>query len=110
MCELWIHFGNDKTNNKTIKNFGPIYYSLILLDPPGQDRDGDFHWYRLDSDGKWSHKTGEAAVTRVDNAHNEITDPRSAAMGGYHFVSFMKSNRFTVQIEDGYVCDHWPQP
>ncbi len=28
----------------------------------------DYHWYRQDDDGYWSHKTGIAAITNVDQA------------------------------------------
>jgi hypothetical protein len=35
----------------------------------------NFHWIRLDSNGKWSHKPGATPVTNKDNEDNLITDP-----------------------------------
>ena len=35
----------------------------------------DFHWYRQDDDGKWSHKPGNGKVIRLDGNNNEILDP-----------------------------------
>ncbi len=43
----------------------------------------DFHWYRMESDGTWSHKPGRAAATRLDNSGNLITDPWTADRGNY---------------------------
>ena len=58
----------------------------------------DFHWYRLDNNGQWSHKPGETSVTDTDNIGNVITDPRVAPMGFYQFVTFMTADRNTVTI------------
>jgi hypothetical protein len=50
----------------------------------------DHHWYRKGRNGYWSHKPGAAAVTNVDNRGELITDPRTAARGGYtQFCTFM---------------------
>jgi hypothetical protein len=43
----------------------------------------DYHWYRLDSTGTWSHKQGSAPATDRDSAGNVITDPTTAARGRY---------------------------
>ena len=77
------------------------FYPLLQGSP---NRLGDFHWYRLDNNGKWSHKPGQARPTRKDNANNFINDPREAAMGHYRFVTFMISNRKTVNIQTNDVC------
>lgn len=58
----------------------------------------DFHWYRRDNDGKWSHKPGPTSVTRTDESGNLITDPKTCDMNGYRFVCFMTSDRNTVNI------------
>ncbi|XP_078384232.1 uncharacterized protein LOC144666727 [Oculina patagonica] len=58
----------------------------------------DFHWYRLDADGTWSHKPGQTAITKFDNAGNMINDPRNAAMAGYQFAGFFACNRNFVHI------------
>jgi hypothetical protein len=61
----------------------------ISLDPGLKD----YHWYRLDNNGLWSHKPGSTPATTVDGKGNEITDPRNAANSGipYKFVAFMYS-------------------
>jgi hypothetical protein len=38
----------------------------------------DYHWYRQDSDGTWSHKPGQTEATNKDASGNTITDPRTA--------------------------------
>ena len=53
------------------------------------DEGTDFHWYRKDSDGNWSHKPGSTAATNLDNSGDEISDPRDADTGDYTFVCFM---------------------
>lgn len=43
-----------------------------------EDRCGyDYHWYRQNSDGSWSHKTGSAKVTNKDYSDKIIMDPRT---------------------------------
>ena len=39
----------------------------------------DYHWYRQDSDGLWSHKRGTTQVTRMDANYRYIIDPETAA-------------------------------
>lgn len=60
----------------------------------------DYHWYRLDSNGQWSHKAGQTPATNLDGRGNTISDPRRAANGliPYEFVCFMKINRNTLRI------------
>jgi hypothetical protein len=41
----------------------------------------DYHWYREDADGTWSHKPGSKPATNLDAAGNVITDPLSCARG-----------------------------
>ncbi|OLS16606.1 MAG: hypothetical protein HeimC3_53520 [Candidatus Heimdallarchaeota archaeon LC_3] len=43
----------------------------------------DYHWYRQDFDGKWSHKPGGTPATNLDNSKNIILDPRQADRGNY---------------------------
>lgn len=45
--------------------------------------DWDYHWYRKDRDGKWSHKPGGTRATNLDQSGNIITDPRTADRGRY---------------------------
>jgi len=55
---------------------------------------GDYHWWRLNGDGSWSHKRGEsrAKTTYKDNLglQQPLTDPRQAAQrDGYSLCGFM---------------------
>jgi hypothetical protein len=54
-------------------------HQIALVIWPGVD----FHWYRKDRDGRWSHKPGGSEARNVDNSGNLITDPRTADRGGY---------------------------
>ncbi len=45
--------------------------------------DEDYHWYRQDSDGLWSHKQGTFPVTRNDDSGDPIIDPKLADRGEY---------------------------
>ena len=65
----------------------------------------DYHWYRLDCNGLWSHKPGSTSATNLDGDGKKISDPRNAANAGidYKFVSFMK---IFTNIIDGPVGPH----
>ncbi len=39
----------------------------------------DYHWYRLDSDGTWSHKMGGGEADNLDRFGEPISDPREHA-------------------------------
>lgn len=39
---------------------------------------GDYHWYREDAAGQWSHKRGASEVTNLDAANMPIADPQHA--------------------------------
>src|SRR5205085_1505144 len=47
------------------------YYLVALVIAPGVD----FHWYRQDDNGKWSHKPGPKEVTNLDALKKEIDNP-----------------------------------
>ena len=53
----------------------------------------DYHWYRQDADGLWSHKPGITEVSRTDKSGKLIIDPMTAERGyytqflGYYVVS-----------------------
>ena len=38
----------------------------------------DYHWYRQNSDGSWSHKRGGTEVTNIDSSYNIIYDPETS--------------------------------
>lgn len=46
----------------------------------------DFHWYRQDDDGTWSHKPGRTPSRRTDESGNIIIDPRTANRGDYKYI------------------------
>jgi hypothetical protein len=56
---------------------GCKYMVYLVLDVKGSKR--DYHFYRQNSDGFWSHKPGSKRVAVVDAAGNKITDPSKAA-------------------------------
>ena len=55
------------------------YYLVALTIRPGVD----FHWYRKDMDGTWSHKPGTTPVSKVDDSGKPITNPELADRGKY---------------------------
>lgn len=60
----------------------------------------DFHWYRRDRDGTWSHKPGATAATNLDDSDRVITDPRNADRGRYtQFCGFFCVPRGGVSID-----------
>jgi hypothetical protein len=62
------------------------YYKVALA----VDEKRDYHFYRQDPDGRWSHKMGERQVTRLDGAQREIINPRCAVSdyGAYNYDTF----------------------
>ncbi len=51
----------------------PGCYKVALVLMPNED----FHWYRQNSDGTWSHKYGPSIVRNVDASGKIITDPET---------------------------------
>jgi hypothetical protein len=67
------------------------YVALVIW--PGQD----YHWYRQDNVGCWSHKPGSTPARNVDNAGHAITDPRTCNRGPYTvFCDYMITSRRVV--------------
>lgn len=50
------------------------YYPVALVVDPGVD----YHWYRLDNNGRWSHKPGNTPAKDIDASGNPITNPETA--------------------------------
>jgi len=49
----------------------------------------DYHWYRLNDDGTWSHKSGKSRVTKRDEDWNIIINPKVCNRGSYNnFIGF----------------------
>jgi Concanavalin A-like lectin/glucanases superfamily len=69
---------------------------VALVVAPGYD----YHWYRLDDNGTWTHKPGQTSATNKDNSGNVITDPRTANRGVY--TDFCGFYRLWSDIADSY--------
>lgn len=53
---------------------------VALVVDPGTD----YHWYRRDANGMWTHKPGGTQATNLDNSGNPISNPETAdRCGGY---------------------------
>ena len=48
----------------------------LALDIKSDDQ--DYHFYRLDNNGKWSHKPGSSSATNLDASNNIIINPQKA--------------------------------
>ena len=60
----------------------------------------DFHWYRQDKGGCWSHKPGGTAARNTDNSNKIITDPKTCDRGNYtQFCSYMVTRPCKVRIK-----------
>ena len=51
----------------------------------------DYHWYRQNPDGSWSHKLGSDPVTNVDADDEIIWNPKDAncRYGGANYSTFL---------------------
>ncbi len=64
---------------------GKGWYVALVVWP-----NADYHWYRQDKGGCWSHKPGGTPARNVDNAGNAISDPQFCNRGPYtNFCSYM---------------------
>ena len=64
----------------------PDAHLVALVIWPG----ADFHWYRRDKSGWWSHKPGSTPATNKDNSNKGIINPQNADRGNYtEFVGYM---------------------
>lgn len=70
----------------------------VVVDPKR-----DFHYYRQDSNGLWSHKPGATAVTNKDSMGNPIYDP---SLAGRYYPSTKKEddNELNYTGFCGYYC------
>ncbi|MBA69194.1 MAG: hypothetical protein CML30_10000 [Rhizobiales bacterium] len=67
------------------------YVALVIW--PGRD----YHWYRQDDVGCWSHKPGQTAARNTDNSGNPITDPKACDRGPYtDFCTYMVSGKWVT--------------
>jgi hypothetical protein len=80
---------------KMVPNFsaplkpGQGWYVALVVWP-----NRDYHWYRQDNVGCWSHKPGSTPVRNVDNANKQISDPQTCDRGNYtNFCTYMVTDR-----------------
>ena len=59
----------------------PRYLVALVVAPGPGFR--DFHWYRKNKEGFWSHKPGSTAARNVDNSGKVITNPETCNRGPY---------------------------
>lgn len=69
----------------------PGYYVVAGVIAP--DAPQDYHWYRQDNDGMWSHKPGWGSATNLDASGSLISDPKLAdrnysGTGGPNYSEF----------------------
>lgn len=66
---------------------------FLALDNTGEYR--DYHFYRLNSDGLWTHKPGALEVHNVDYSGNLIRNPKYADR---------RSNKYNYSTDCGFFC------
>ena len=71
----------------------PNRYSKIAV---VVDEDEDYHFYRQDSNGYWSHKPGSTDVTRLDGYGRRIYDPQLASR--YYKKSGLNYDQFCTYL------------
>lgn len=95
------HPSLQKTNLETPCPCNNYKIALALDDnktPNIVDHD-DYHFYRQDDNGFWSHKPGGNYVSNVDASGNKITNPENANRNYAH-----KKNGYNYHIFCGYYC------
>lgn len=82
----------------TVPNFsgtlrrGQGWYVALVIWP-----NIDYHWYRQDNAGCWSHKPGKSIARNIDNSGARIADPKTCNRGSYTaFCNYMRTNRSVV--------------
>jgi hypothetical protein len=88
---------------------------VITSKPDGYDAvDGvvyvnDYHWYRQDDDGSWSHKPGHAIARNTDASGNPIANPETAnrrSAGRVQFIPALKKS-VPVIIDYDMLCGYF---
>lgn len=65
------------------------------------DRSPDYHFYRQNPNGTWSHKPGTDDVTNKDSEGELINNPETCARAYQPIKVYPKTSRATVTNEDG---------
>jgi len=70
-----------------------FYLALVIW--PGHD----FHWYRKDNNGFWSHKPGHTPCINYDSDKKKISDPKTCNRGPYTDFYDFGITTLKVQLE-----------
>ena len=62
----------------------------------------DYHFYRQDLDGLWSHKPGENDVINVDASHKNMTDPQNSDRDYTKYITEEDDEEYNYDIFCGY--------
>jgi hypothetical protein len=73
---------------------GCTHLVALVIDPYYPD----YHWYRLDDTGRWSHKLGPHPTTNLDASDNLITNPETANR------DYSEDYELNYRIFCGYYC------
>lgn len=87
---------------ETFEHRPGFYLVAMAFRPPNRALkiNPDFHWYRLNNNGTWTHKQGSCCYTNLDRSGEAITDPRTADRGLYtDFAGFfyVPSRKFCMR-------------
>lgn len=88
-CDSWECLGVSEIRRYSL-NDGLIETNLAAGCPDNRDLVAmviapgfDYHWYRRDSNGMWTHKPGRTPATNLDNSGLTISNPETADRGVY---------------------------
>jgi hypothetical protein len=70
------------TNGVTTGNPPHAHFVALAVEPAGTPA-RDFHWYRRDCNGFWSHKVGNSPARNWDDSGQPIVDPQTCNRGPY---------------------------
>jgi hypothetical protein len=93
-----VQDGLVKVTSLNATNPANSHYLALVVEPAGTPG-RDFHFYRRDCDGTWSHKVGNAPARNWDESFNTITDPEACDRGPYTvFCGYYRCNPSIVTI------------
>ena len=79
-----LAYGNDFARSNELEKAPAGMYKVALA-----LANDDYHWYRQNPDGTWSHKQSTGQVSNVDSKDKPINNPKTADRGNYeHFGGF----------------------
>ena len=59
-------------------------YAVLLVIGPKRD----YHWYRQDADGTWSHKPGSnEVISGVTDPVQDVKERRYTCIVGYYYIT-----------------------